>query len=213
MKHHFSRLLGCAAVAVLASPLLIAQASDHGDPSTRFTDLGAPSDIGDLYTWIRGEGDDRTLVIAMTVAGGVAPVQGQDVSFDRDVLYGVHVDRNGDHVADSDILLRFAQASSGSWGVQVTGLPGTTDVVVGAVGETLTDGSASIYTGLRDDPFFFDNEGLLATLATEALSFDAGRDSFAGMNTSAIVLEMPLDAVLAGGDGLSLWGTTARIGE
>ena len=216
-KNHSFRRLGLAAIigcALVASPLFVAQAADHGDPSTRFVDgLGDPADIGDLYAWIRGDGDERTVVVVLTVAGPLAPVAGQTASFHPDVLYGVHVDRNGDHVAETNIWLRFAQNNLGVWGVQVKDLPGSMGTVVGPVGETITDGSASVWTGLRDDPFFFDLEGFFATLMTGTLSFDATRDSFAGANISSIVLEMRLDAAIAGGDGLNVWASTARIGE
>jgi len=201
------------ALALLASPLFFAHAADHLDPSTRIDGVGNPADIGDLYAWVRGEGDERTLVVVMTIGGPVAPVADQTAGFHPDVLYGVHVDRTGDHVPDSNIWLRFGQNSLGAWGVQIVDLPGATGTVVGPVGETITDGSASVYTGLRDDPFFFDLQGFLTTLDTATVSFDPTRDFFAGQNISSIVLEMNLEAALAGGEVLNIWGTTARIGE
>jgi hypothetical protein len=191
----------------------MAQAADHLDPNTRFMELGNADDIGDIYAWVTGEGADRAVVVVLTVAGPVAPMEGQTASFSPDVLYGVHIDRDGDNVADSNIWFRFGQNSLGAWGVQVTDLPGATGTVVGPVGETITDGSAKVWAGLRDDPFFFDLQGFGTTLETGTLAFDSTRDSFAGLNISSIVAEMTLDAALAGGDGLNIWATTARIGE
>jgi hypothetical protein len=211
----FQRLAAGAtlALALLVSPLFFAHAADHLDPSTRIDGVGNPADIGDVYAWVHGEEGDRTLVVIMTIGGPVAPVADQTAGFHPDVLYGVHVDRTGDHIADSNIWLRFGQNSLGAWGVQVVDLPGATGTVVGPVGETITDGSASVYTGLRDDPFFFDLEGFLTTLETGTVSFVPNRDFFAGQNISSVVLEMNLEAALAGGAVLNIWGTTARIGE
>jgi hypothetical protein len=38
------------------------------------------------------------------------------------------------------------------------------------------------------------------------------RDFFAGKNTSALVLEMPIAGALGMGTSIRVWGTTARIG-
>jgi hypothetical protein len=89
--------------------------------------------------------------------------------------------------------------------------PGASGPVIGPVEKKIDGGlNARVYAGLRDDPFFFDLEGFRNTLATGTLSFDGSRDTFAGSNCTAIVLEMDLAAAQAGGATLQLWATTAR---
>jgi hypothetical protein len=95
--------------------------------------------------------------------------------------------------------------------LQVDNLPGWPDPIVGKVNSLIRRGNdLAVFAGLRDDPFFFDLEGFLETLATGTLSFDGTRDSVAGLNATAIVLEMDLTAALDGGSSLNVWATTAR---
>ncbi|MCA9729372.1 MAG: DUF4331 family protein, partial [Candidatus Eisenbacteria bacterium] len=67
-----------------------------------------------------------------------------------------------------------------------------------------------VFAGWRDDPFFFDLAGYQMTLQTGDLSFDSTRDSFAGLNVTAIVVEMDLSAALGSGSKINLWATTGR---
>jgi len=69
---------------------------------------------------------------------------------------------------------------------------------------------ARVFAGLRDDPFFFDLEGFEQTLQTGAVSFQDTRDSVAGLNCTAIVLEFDRAAALGGSQTLNLWTTTGR---
>ena len=68
----------------------------------------------------------------------------------------------------------------------------------------------SVYAGSREDPFFFDLDGFLATKMTETVSFDSANDSFAGLNVTAIVIEMDSAAAAGGGTTLQAWVTTGR---
>ena len=60
---------------------------------------------------------------------------------------------------------------------------------------------------------FFDLDGFRATLATGTLSFVNSRDSFAGTNLTAVVLEMPLSAATLAGSApnLRIWAASARL--
>jgi hypothetical protein len=186
----------------------IAYAADHLDPPARVM-LGDSADIGDLYAWAA----DGSLNVVVTFGGPLAPAEGQAGAYDPDVLYGIHIDNDADNTSDIDIFARFAQNDLGNWGVQIVGLPGSTGTIVGAVEENLADGTAQAFTGLRDDPFFFDLAGFNETLMTGTLAFDPTRDFFAGQNITALVLQMPLDAASGlGGGNLSIWAVTARIG-
>lgn len=168
----------------------------------------AAADIGDLYAW---HTDGGTLVVVVTYAGYAAPAI--DATYDADVLYEVHLDRDGDAVADATIDVRFGQNAAGDWGVRAMAIPGESEPVVGAIDTVISGaGGAQLWAGQRDDPFFFDLEGFEVTLMTSDLSFDATRDFAAFQNTNAIVIEMPLDAALGTASTIDVWATTARRG-
>lgn len=186
-----------------------ARAADHTDPPSRVGTPGAATDIGDLYAW--HSADQSTLTIVLTFSGPLAPVAGQMGNYDPDVLYGIHIDNNGDNAPNHDIWFRFAQNDLGEWGVQAQGVPGEAGPIQGAVESTVNGAGAKLWTGLRDDPFFFDLQGFQDTVMTGNLSFDSTRDSFAGANITAIVLEVPLTAALGGGTDLQIWATTATL--
>lgn len=208
-------VMACAAMFAVGATAWFAQeqpakAADHNDPSGRVGNQ-EPEDIADLYAW--HSADASTMTVVLTFGGPVAPVAGQMGAYDPDVLYTIHYDTNGDGVDEGQTYIRFAQNDLGDWGVEVTGLPGeATDApVMGAV-ESVIDApnGAKVFTGLRDDPFFFDLAGFLATATTGTLSF-TGADSFAGMNATAIVLEFPVTAVTGISTNVSIWASSARI--
>ena len=120
----------------------------------------------------------------------------------------MHLDTDGDAVSDHDILVRFGQGLDASWGVQVEDLPGASGTLAGPVETELSDGKARVWAGLREDPFFFDREGFLDTLATESVAF-TGADFYEALNVTAVVLELDPSA-LGDVDSLRLWATTAR---
>jgi len=187
-----------------------AEAADHTDPPSR---VGGPSnaaDIADFYAWAEG----GTLKVAMTFAGLTPPSADQKGVYDSDVIYGIHIDNNGDNQPNAEIWVRFGQNDLGEWGVQAVGMPGEAGPVSGPVESAIDGGNGTkLWAGLRDDPFFFDFQGFGETLQTGTLSFDGTRDSFAGTNVTAIVLEVPVAAAIGGGSSISIWATTAKMGE
>jgi hypothetical protein len=148
------------------------------------------------------------------MAAGAAP------QYDGDVNYVVHIDNDGDvdNGAEIEIDVRFGQNGAGDWGVRATGLPGATSSLTGAVGMTHTEGETSLFAGKRDDPFFFDLAGFNSTLdlanADGSVDFSGFGgtpvDALAGLNTMAIVLEVPRSAVANGANPLNVWATTGR---
>ncbi len=188
-----------ALALLLGTPAL---AADHAEAPGAAADPAA--DIADFYAWSQS---DRFVAIVtfapLTAAGG-------DATWDADVLYTVHVDRDADNVPDVSMHFRFGQDGNGNWGVQATDLPGSVATVEGAVETPLEDGGVKLWAGLADDPFFFDIAGFQETLATGTVSFDSSRDSLAGTNVTAIVIELPVADVLGSGTTLSTWSTTAR---
>jgi hypothetical protein len=126
------------------------------------------------------------------------------------VIYGFHIDTNGDNQPDHDIWARFGQNVVGEWGVQVVGIPGQDQPLVGAIDTVVRDEAtgAEVFGGYRDDPFFFDLEGFGDTSMTGTLSFNPDRDFVALKNTSAIAVEFDVDALA--GDSLAVWATSGR---
>lgn len=200
---HLTGLVAGLAVAA-ATPLLTHEvsAADHLDaPKTK---ANLPGDITDVYAWHTGDGK----VVAVINVAGFTEV-GAPAMYSSGVLYGIHVDNDGDNEPDHDTWIRFGQNGAGEWGVQVTGLPGSADPLVGPV-ETVIEGQLGlrVWAGLRDDPFFFDLDGFNSTLMTGTLMFDAANDSFAQTNVTSIVVEMSTDAVVGAGSTFGLWATT-----
>ncbi len=193
-----------SAIAALGLGIAGLQAADHAEAPLAGADPAA--DIADVYAW---HTDDSTLVTVVTFAGLGLP--GDAALYDRDVLYTVHLDNDGDHVSDQDVNVRFAQDSLGEWGMQVSGLPGTGAPVEGSVEHVIAAPGGRVFAGLRDDPFFFDLNGFNATVATGDLTFDNTADALAGTNVTSIVLEMDLGSALDGADSVAVWATTSRI--
>jgi hypothetical protein len=222
MTSHRPKLWSLAVLALggisafAATQISHVEAADHLDPPAR-TNVPAPgtsdraADIADVYAWHQGTGADARLVVAMSFAGPNAPVAGQRVSCDRDVLYTIHIDNDGDGEGEHNIEARFGRDSNMNCLVQFSNVPGVTGTIVAATERTLTRGPVKVYAGLRDDAFFFDLQGFRETLSTGTVAMRGDRDFFAGLNTSVMVVEMPLAAALATPVApIRVWGTTQR---
>lgn len=202
-----------AAAAILATGALVLTgrstgAADHLDPPAR-TNIGTTSDsaadIADVYLW----NTPTTVTAAVTVAGpkeaGVGP------TYDRDVLYRLHLSNDGDATTDEFVVdVRFGRDPSGNWGVQFQGVPGVGATITGPVQTMLASGAAKAEAGLFDDPFFFDLQGFNDTRATGVLSITNTRNFFAGKNDTAFVIDFARAAVDAG-KPLTAWAETRRI--
>lgn len=195
------RSLHIAVVAAVMFPS-IAVAADHAEAPLAGADPAA--DITDLYAW-----HDANHVYAALGFAGLSEA-GAPATYDADILYTIHIDQDGDHIADLDVLIRFGQNAAGEWGVQAENLPGASGTVSGPVESTLESGNAMLYSGPRDDPFFFDLTGYIDTLSTGSISFDSTRDSLAGTNITAVVVAMDIDTASGGNNNIQIWATTGR---
>ncbi|PRQ02399.1 hypothetical protein ENSA5_23260 [Enhygromyxa salina] len=195
-------LAAVLAGAGLVSTFVIAADHDEADTSS-FTDDAA--DIGDLYAF--HEGGRVTLIL--TVDG--YKLRGDEPNYDADLIYGFHIDTNGDNVADNDIWARFGQNAAGDWGVEFEGIPGHEGSLIAPVDEATSDpdSGASVFAGLRDDPFFFDLQGFQDTLMTGTVAFNPNRDFVALKNTVALAVEF--DHAALASDGVAVWATTGRL--
>jgi hypothetical protein len=236
-----SRWLGIVAgIAVLGTTLTVARrsnASDHQD--TPEVELSPRMDINDVYAFPGATADRIALVL--TTSSPITPAQSPGASFDPGLLYQLKIDNTGDGVEDKVIQVTFngtgptqtvtvrgpvAPAQTGTMNTLVSG----NVTISGAVNTTL--GSASgiqAFAGIRDDPFFLDLEqffrivpdrkpvsGPLSQIPDQpsASAFrPAGQavDYLRGINTLAIVLEMPATMLTDGGNKkIGIWGTISR---
>jgi hypothetical protein len=206
------KLLAIGAGAILSAAVAgPALAADHGDAP--LAKANAALDINDVYAF-DGEGDN--VVFAMTVNPLTMP--GDTPEFATDGLYQLNIDNDGDAVADVTYNVTF----SGSGGSQEVTLKKATGgdagnlsdagdtVATGGTDDVIEEGDVKLFAGLRDDPFFFDLNAFRAGLAFR----NPGNNFFAGLNVSAIVIEVPASDFLASGStNASVWGVTSRGGE
>jgi hypothetical protein len=206
MKRQLLSLATALSVVAAFAGVRPVSAADHRETPTTIAD--AVADIADVFTWY----DGNRFVIAMTVDGLRLPTPGQAARFDQDVRYELHIGRDSfatTRKSAVDIVIQM-KLEGGRWVVQAQNVPGASGTMKGDPETVITKGAAKLFVGLRDDPFFFDLEGFRNTLMTGTLMFDPTRDTFAGTNLTAIVIETDLNAVTAGSGKLYVWGTTAR---
>ena len=205
--------LALAAGAALSLPGLNLTAADHLDPPGR-TNPSVDStpdraaDIADLYAW---HDADRVYLI-LTFAGPQAT--NQPATYDPDVLYTINISNAGARTnTEIPIRVRFGPGNdAGEFGVQVSGVPGTSGPIQGSVQTTLTQNNVMVHAGLFDDPFFFDLQGFMESKDTGKLSFRANRDFFAGQNLTAVAISIPRDRIENGANPIDVWAETARFG-
>lgn len=216
-------LLGLATLASVAGP---GRAADHRDAPT--VQVDAAADINDVYAFVNP--NTKNIVLAMTVNPFTAP--GIEASFSPDVLYQFKIDNTGDFREDLVIQAMFTRAGRnqmvtvvgpGAPNRRFTGLvsqllnPRAVPAVTGPANGTVINGNGGmrVFAGLRDDPFFFDFiyvERLLGLLPGGPLTRAPGIDFFAGMNVSALVVELPPTALRGSmGNMIHVWGTTGRL--
>ncbi len=220
-------------VVSLAFATPFAFAADHRDAP--LINYDATADLNDLYVFANPNDPNRT-VLALTVNPFSAP--GNAHSFAPDVLYQFKIDNTGDFQEDLVIQATFTAAVPGvpqrvtvHGPTRKHGGRGTADFVLprrggpmlnGPTGAILSDPASGVrvFTGLRDDPFFFDSTATAPFLGLNALPTPArsplgggseARDFFGGFNVTALVIELP-NGLLRGatGDMVRIWATTSR---
>ena len=189
-----------------------------GSPGGAFApnSVNGERDINDVYAF-QGADASRT-VLVMTTNPAINLFGGK---FGANVRYILNVDKNGNAVQDLAYVFRFGAVNNNAQGYTVTRYTGAnartlrTGAVV-AMGSTAGNGRASwtrggtkAFAGVRSDPFFFDLSGFVGTvlgLGNDQLGDDP-TDFFVGLNTNAVVIEVPDDAL---GDGqIGVWGQTS----
>ncbi|MGH7470712.1 MAG: DUF4331 family protein [Longimicrobiales bacterium] len=211
--------------------------SDHQD--TPEVELSPRMDINDVYAF-PGSSDDR-IVLVMTTSSPLTPAQATTASFDPNLLYQLKIDNTGDAIEDLVLQLTFEGMGASQrvrlYGPTRPEMAGPRNTIVADAAQLTGSfnspfGSASniqVFAGPRDDPFFLDLEqffriipdrrpvsGPLAQLPDQpsASSFRApgqAVDYLRGLNTLAIVIELPESLLTVGGTAkLGIWGTISR---
>jgi hypothetical protein len=213
--------------AVAAGAVRYVTAADHRDAP--LTGLDPRADINDVYSFL-DPNDPTRLALVMTVDPLIPPTEIGKRFFDPDVLYQFKIDNNGDKV--EDLVIYAHAAGTGKFqtmryvgpvkpnrpGAVTDGIPlsgnyiGRVPVSSGLLPIVGTYGEIKIFAGVRDDPFFFDLTRFQDIIAGRETAFrDPGVDAFAGFNTLALAIELPITMLQAGDrTPIGVWGTTSR---
>jgi CubicO group peptidase (beta-lactamase class C family) len=187
----FPRALACALILAAGST----PAADHLDPPAGAGDPLA--DILDLYAFIAPlcwsqydagcGGDPEELILAITVN----PAATGATRFSPDLVYHFHLENEAGETGQIDCSFNREQV------VTCTGLGGLS--VQSRVGEIARNGDIRVFAGLRDDPFFFDQEAFDELAASGLSAFSPpGADYHAGSNVMALVLGIRISAIPTG---------------
>jgi hypothetical protein len=219
VRPNYRKLLAIPALAVAGGALAFLSgptaltAADHFDPPARVDPAANPqadiaADMADVYLYHTA----TSLIVSLDFAG---PRPANESAFyDRDVDYNILLSNAGS-TTDSEFTInfRFGQdpAVPNSNGIRITGIPGTTGAIVGSAETIISQQGVRVFAGLIDDPFNFDAVGLRLTRESGTLMFNNQRNRFAQMNTTAVIIEIPLASIRNGTNPISAWATTARI--
>ncbi len=204
----------CLAMVLIPTPQI--GAADHGDAPANANDRAG--DLGDAYLFL-DPSDNTRLVIAMTVQGFIVPAEAVNFGFfDNNLRYRFEFETGGDPTPDHFIDVTFTEkmtsgATPQTATVTSTFLPGiitgpttVANLSPNAAAPVITTDQATdvrLFAGIVDDPFFFDIPAFARFNASVAAGspdptvFQRGRDSFAGYNTLAIALSIPVARIRA----------------
>jgi hypothetical protein len=215
-------------LAIGGAPLLAAGADHLDAPALGHTSSGSTvdlvsthgdRDINDVYVFNNAAHTRTTFAMTTNPAVNVPSVDPM-ANFGTNVRYVINVDRTGNAIQDLAFVWRFGPADGdGAQSYTVTRYTGRNAASLGdgiGIGHGSTGGSgigtgrgeAKVFAGVRADPFFFDLLGFLGTvLKVGQTQLGTGGDFFAGLDTNAVVLEVPNDAI--GGSQINVWGATS----
>ncbi|MDX1522103.1 MAG: DUF4331 family protein [Anaerolineae bacterium] len=203
-------------VAVFALALIL---SVNANPTGAADHLDAPAvqndgrtDINDLYVFRSPTNPDRTVLIMSVnpLAGVQSPT-----NFRPWASYQFKIDTDGDAKPEEKIAVGFGKVrKNGEQRIRVR-FNGRT-VARGWTGDTVRlRGGGKLIADVFDDPFFFDlaafRNGLAFCPPDGDPNTGTGADFFAGLNVSAIVLEIPSKKL--GGDNIGVWAAPRVKGK
>ncbi|MGQ0826678.1 MAG: DUF4331 family protein [Actinomycetota bacterium] len=196
----------CAGLAAMVLAALPVGAADHLDAPLVKKD--GRTDINDVYLF-NSPKNPNNVVLAMTV-NPLAGVQSPE-SFATGTPYMFEIDTDGDAVSDRNIVVGFTGPNRrGEQQLIVFGPgfdgAGRTGKDVRLRDSVTRETVGEIRADVFDDPFFFD----LAAFRN-GLQFcpgGVGTNFFAGLNVTAIVLEIPKSAITDGDSTTGIWART-----
>jgi hypothetical protein len=171
-----------------------------------------PLDINDVYAF--DAAGNRT-VLVMTVNPAINVLGPRN--FQAEAQYALNVDRTGDAVADTRIVTTFGDPDARGiqhYTVKLDGRAVASGFTDGAKGRDHSRSGVRAFAGMRSDPFFFDLIGFLGSIrgqGTDRLG-QSPTDFFIGLNTLAIVVEVPNATLGGNGTNIGVWATTAAGG-
>ncbi len=171
------------------------------------------TDINDLYVFQSPTNPANTVMI-MTVNPGAGILS--PTTFDRRADYLFRIDNDGDARAERTIRVRFGREDAD--GVQNMTVIGPRGRSVGKTGQSVPlKRGGTAFAGTFDDPFFFDFQAFQDQVkgagGTRTFCDTHATDFFAGLNTSAIVLEVPSRQITNRSDNIGIWVETEVRGR
>ncbi len=204
-------------IALAPAPRL--DAADHGDAPLSASDQGA--DLNDAYIFLDPNDNTRVVMLA-TMHGFIVPNEMVNFGiFDENVRFRFELEFNGDARPDRFLDVRFSPKNQSATQPQIAtiSLPGGQVITApstvpnlspNAPAPVITTNAATgvqFFAGVVDDPFIFDIAGFARALAPprngtgpiDVAQLQRGRDSFAGYNTLAYGLSIPLSLLRQAG--------------
>lgn len=230
-------IFGALALTLGAGWSFALRGADHADsPDTTQGNL----DANDLYVFARGDNLVFALTVSPLLAPGQATA---DAAFNPEGLYQFNLDRERDGIADAVIQVSFLGSGTsqvvdvrGPVSINGTGAAEAGFVAASSVRADFdtptTQGNVSVFAGPRDDPFYIDLFGDMSVTSVLNAAFGAAlgeqvgaddeqtlafnpnaTDDLAGLNTLAIVIEVPKSSVasalgIGASDTFFAWATT-----
>lgn len=183
-------------------------ASDHDEAPLVKAD--AAMDLTDLYVFESTVGK-TTVIVCWAGFNDSRDQPDTEALYDKDALYTINIDNDGDNIADHQIYWRYGENAAGETGVRWENVPGSDSNVAGPVETVFPVGEgARTWSGHADDPFFFDAGGYLATLDTGNLTFNSNNDFLEGLNVTAAAIEIDTDLIRSGSEPMQFWITASR---
>jgi hypothetical protein len=239
MRRTWITALGVLALGLGARPAL---AADHKDGAAVLTD--PTTDITDVYAWMKADKSQVYLVMDLN------PAAAATTKFSNAAQYVFHINAykmfsiGGKPMDTSTVVCTFDNGTpqmASCWLTDKTGK--AVDYVTGDLSATAGTksqaGHMTVFTGLRDDPFFFNLTGFkkvvsdvvtniaqfsfntkgcptnVATVDPTAgadLAMPANNDDFKLLNVLSIVVAVDTTAVTTGGANpfIGVWGSTHK---
>jgi hypothetical protein len=185
--------------------------SVNPDDTLNVSKVRGPLDINDVYAF-RGATADST-VLVMTVNPAINVLG--PATFQPGAEYTLNVDTGTDAVADTRWTVTFGDPDARGiqrYVVMRDGQALASGFTDDAKGKSQGRDGVMAFAGMRSDPFFFDLLGFLGSVkgqGTNRLNDGSPSDFFAGLNTLAIVLEVPNSLIGGTGTNVGVWATTS----